>query len=391
MAAIGVKERLFRRYLLWRARPRRLRRSLAAEVAGFEAPERTDIRTGDEESVYTVAAVQLQAKLFADPVEYASEMHRAVAEAINAGARLIVFPEYNNLQLLGMLPGVESVAEGVLGGRDAVHEPPAGGDESDDESSARPTDVEIRDVFRYIGPIVKRTVYTTFAWLAARYRSYIVAGSFLLPEGERLINRSLLFAPDGALVGFQDKVHLMPIEHALGIDAGTGFSVFDTDLGRMGIPVCMDATFSETFRILELQGARIAALPIADAADYNYWLALRGIVPRVQESQIYGIKSALVGPILGVQFTGKSGIFAPAALTPAGDGMLAEAADAEEAGVVTAEVDLAALERVRETYEHRDFNLSLYARYFPHVYERRPARGTCGALLSRASAERKEE
>lgn len=381
-ATIGPREWLFRRYLLWRARPRRLRRSLAAEAAGFEAPVRTNERTGYEESVYTVAAVQLQARLFADPVEYASEMHRAVAEANYAGARLIVFPEYNNLQLLGMLPGVDRVAEGILGGGDATREPPVGGGESGGESSKQPADVEIRDVFRYIGPVVTRVVFTTFSWLAVHYRAYVAAGSFLLPDGERVVNRSLLFAPDGALIGTHDKVHLMPIEHGWGIDAGSDFPVFDTDLGPVAIPVCMDATFYETFRILELQGARIAALPIADAAVYNYWLALRGIVPRVQESLLYGIKSALVGRIFGLHFTGKSGIFAPAALTPAGDGVLAEADDPEEACVVTAGIDLDALERLRTSHEHRDFNRSLYTRYFPHLYERRLARSSGGALPS---------
>lgn len=349
MAWYGAKELLFRRYLLRQARPRRLRRFLTEEAGHPVAAARGETGTKSGKRLHSIAAVQLQAKLFADPVQYAAEMHRAVSEASLAGAELIVFPEYNNLQLLGLLPGVEEMAAETLG-REAT---------------------PVADVFRYLGPVVTRIVNTTFSWLAERYRVYIVAGSFLVPDGDRLVNRAMLFSPNGKLIGTHDKVHLMPIEHAWGIDAGADFPVFDTDLGSIATPVCMDATFSETFRILELKGARIVALPIADAAEYNRWLALRGIVGRVQESLLYGVKSALVGRILGIHFSGRSGVFAPAALTPAGDGVLAETADPEEGGVVTADVDLAALERLREGYGHRDFNHALYARYFPDIYERR--------------------
>lgn len=412
MASFKAKERLLRRYLLWKARPGRLRRSLAKAAGRSGMAEGVDTKATTIGSTFTVAAVQLRAKLFADPVEYAAEMHRWVAEARLAGAELVVFPEYNNLQLLGMLPGVEEMAAGVFGGASgAVNgraagrspDPVAGGDSPDrpvdgdlpdpaaaggsrdraaggysagDDRSSRPADISVAGVFRYIGPVAERIVHTTFSWLAARYRVHIAGGSFLLPDGERLVNRAMLFSPDGMLIGTHDKVHLMPVEHTWGIDAGADFPVFHTDLGPIATPVCMDATFSETFRILELKGARVAALPIADAAEYNRWLALRGIVPRVQESLLYGVKSALVGSVLGVRFTGRSGIFAPVALTPDGDGVLAEAADPEDAGLVTAEVDLAALERLRESYEHRDFNPSLHARYFPKVYERAPARTT---------------
>lgn len=99
--------------------------------------------------------------------------------------------------------------------------------------------------------------------------------------------------------------------------------------------------------------------------------ALRGIWPRVQESRVYGVQSCLVGELLGLTLTGRAGIFAPLELTPAGDGILAQAQHFErEDVVVVADLDLGALRRLRATRGvHLGFNLALYRRYFPRVYE----------------------
>ena len=98
----------------------------------------------------------------------------------------------------------------------------------------------------------------------------------------------------------------MPIEKEWGISRGSKLEVFPTPLGKLAFPVCMDATYFETFRILEKQGAEIVMIPIANPEPYNYGLALRGIWPRVQEAPVYGIKSALVGRVLGFEFTGRA-------------------------------------------------------------------------------------
>ena len=137
----------------------------------------------------------------------------------------------------------------------------------------------------------RQTLYST---LAAAYGLYLMAGSFVLPHGDKVVNRSFLYGPDGRLIGVQDKIHLMPIEAEWGISPGTEFKLFETAAGKIAAPVCMDASYFETFRILELQDAEIVIIPIANPEPYNYWLALRGIWPRVQECPVYGIKSALV-------------------------------------------------------------------------------------------------
>lgn len=360
MALDGWKEKLFRRYLYWLCRPTRLRRRLASLIdEGGPVPVSVPLVDG---SRLRVAALQVKVKLSRDPLHYAAEVHRMVREAASAGAQLAVFPEYNNIQLLGMLPGVEEMSKNVS-------DEGAGGERDGRREGSPATDVTVADVIHYIGPVVSPFLDALYSALAAAYRLHLMAGSFLLADGDRVVNRAFLYGPDGRLIGTQDKVHLMPIEMDWGLSAGTEFHLFETGVGRVAAPVCMDATFYETFRILELMGAEVVMIPIANPEPYNYWLALRGIWPRVQECPVYGIKSALVGSALGFAFTGRAGVFAPVELTPDGSGVLAEVASAEEEGVAVAEIDLHALREFRLNHPWRDSNPELYVRYFPSVYQ----------------------
>ena len=146
-------------------------------------------------------------------------------------------------------------------------------------------------MIRYVGPVVRPLIHTIFSTLARWYRVYIMAGSYLLPEGDRVMNRAILYGPDGSFIGKQDKVHLMPIEKEWGISRGSKLEVFPTPLGKLAFPVCMDATYFETFRILEKQGAEIVMIPIANPEPYNYWLALRGSGPGSRRLQFTGLRA----------------------------------------------------------------------------------------------------
>lgn len=351
MALDGWKEKLFRQYLHWICRPPRVRKHLAQQVSRSKKTLSSDRRR------IKAAALQLELELFKNPLDYVDRMHRRVKEAAEAGAQLVVFPEMNNLQLLGMLPGIEQAG--------ASPESSAG-----EEAKNRGPEITLSDLIFYAGPVMEPLIHATFSRLAALYGLYLMAGSFLLPDGGKLVNRALLFAPDGNLIGFQDKVHLTQLEKEWGLTRGNQFNIFETALGKLALPVCMDATYFETFRILEQKGAEIVITPIANPEPYNYWMALRGIWPRVQESPLYGIKSALVGKLINFEFTGKAGIYAPLELTPDGSGVLAEVESADTEGMAVAELDLGALAELRANHPWRDRNEALYRRYFPEVYSK---------------------
>jgi len=341
-----LQERLFLSYLAWRTRPAIIRRHLQKK----RLPERRQVTAAAADKI-RVAAAQVEVKLFKDVRAYVDEMARFALAAARDGAQLLVFPENNNYQLLGLLPGVDKLAKEA-------------------ETAGGPDKLPVADLFRAVGPIFLRIATVTFSWLAKRLGLYIVAGSFPCPEGGKVYNRALLYAPDGSLLGSQDKVHLMPLEISWGFSPGKVFRVFPAAFGGLAAPVCMDATYYETFRVVAALGADIVAVPIANPEEYNAYLALRGIWPRVQETPVYGIKSALVGKMLGFTLTGKAGVFAPLEQTPNGDGVLAEAKSFDREELVAATLDLAALRRLRAHHPRlMDSNPEFMSKYLPRLYQ----------------------
>ncbi|MDW7738773.1 MAG: nitrilase-related carbon-nitrogen hydrolase [Bacillota bacterium] len=360
MPLSGSKEKLFQRYLTWIYRQSKINQHLDTVLPTAKViPEERDQRK------IGAAALQIKLELYDTPFDYIDEMHRRVREAAQAGARLVAFPEYNNISIFGMLPGIEKMEEAYgakNGDRLSGKKTPAASDE----------DISLSDLFRYTSPVVESLVASVYSRFASAYGLYIMAGSYIHTDRDgSLVNRAYLFAPDGLLLGTQDKVHLLPLEEQWIEKRGKSFSVFQTTLGRLAMPVCMDATYYESFRILELQDTDIAFLPIANPEEYNYWLALRGIWPRVQECPLYGVKSSLVGSIAGLTYTGRAGIYAPLELTADGSGILAEVEPHDREAMAFAYLDLEALHELRRNHPWRDQNLPLYRKYFPAIYKNR--------------------
>ncbi len=347
MVLEALKEQTYRKYLAWQCRSRRIARHLDALIDPVHPPRPVERRR------VRAAALQLQLKLCRDPLTFVEEMHRHTRRAAGEGAHLVAFPEYNNLFLLGLLPGIERLEE-EQGGE------PEGGPGPVSSGHSRDEDISLPQIFRYMSPVVAPLVHTLFSKLARAYHLYIMAGSYILAEGEDIVNRAFLYGPGGELLGSQDKVNLMPLEATWPLKRGRTFSIYQTQAGNLALPVCMDATYYETFRYLELAGAEIALLPIADMQEYNFWLALRGIQLRVQESPLYGVKSALVGKAAGFIFSGRAGVFAPLELTPGRNGILSEVDTFNREAMALADLDLEALAALRRDHPWRDSNPALY-------------------------------
>ena len=97
VALDGWNEKLFQQYLAWNCRPSRVTGHLRAIMPPSIKVEPIDRRR------IRVAALQLEFRLFKNPLEFAEEMHHHIRKAADGGAQLVVFPEYNNLPLLGLL------------------------------------------------------------------------------------------------------------------------------------------------------------------------------------------------------------------------------------------------------------------------------------------------
>lgn len=103
--------------------------------------------------------------------------------------------------------------------------------------------------------------YTTQAMvqLSRQQGIYVVAG-LAERDGERIFNSAILTGP-GGFIGVYRKTHLYS-EEKLWFDPGdSGFRVFGTSAGRIGIMICFDWVFPESMRTLALMGADVVAHP----------------------------------------------------------------------------------------------------------------------------------
>jgi predicted amidohydrolase len=333
--------------LWWKSRPSLLRRALAGrDFARAPRP------TGD---TTRVGVVQLELHFITSAAGYAEKMYELTRQAVEGGAQLVIFPEHTGTHLLGLLPGVEELAEGT----------------SMDEAIAQVAGqgIQIADVFKAVTPGARRTYEATFSTLAQGFGVHIVAGSILLPDKRGdLYNVGYFYGPDGQLIGTQRKTHLFIIEQEWGLACHDEIRVFDTPLGAIAFPICMDHTFFEPIRVAWLQGAEIIIDPSANPAPYDYREQMRGVWSRVQESPAYGILCCMVGDLANFTFQGRSGVYAPLEMTPNGDGIIAQAETVDREEILLADLDLAALRRFRQE-QKLDFNLALYEKYLPWVYK----------------------
>jgi predicted amidohydrolase len=88
-------------------------------------------------------------------------------------------------------------------------------------------------------------------------------------ETEKLANRSFLLAPDGAIAGRYDKIHMFDVNLGEGeryqesrtYRPGTKAVTADLPWGRLGMTVCYDLRFPQLYRALAKQGAAFFSIP----------------------------------------------------------------------------------------------------------------------------------
>ena len=174
------------------------------------------------------------------------------------------------------------------------------------------------------GPTTER-----FAALAREHACYLVVG---LPEVDPrtgiFYNSAVLIGPSGVL-GVYRKTHSFISEPKWAKDGDRGLPVWETELGRLGILICMDADYFEPARLLALQGADVLCFPtnwLLEKGPGASWMA------RALENSCYLVAADRYGCERGVQFSGGSAIIAP-------DGTIQARLDTGD-GVVFGEVDL---------------------------------------------------
>ena len=207
-----------------------------------------------------------------------------------------------------------------------------------------------------------------FATLA-RELGVVIPVSFFEATGPAFFNSVAMVDADGRVMGVYRKSHIPQnpgYEEKYYFSPGdTGFRVWDTAFGRIGVGICWDQWFPETARAMALMGAEAILYPTAigsepTAPGYDsqpHWdTVMRGhaganILPVVASNRI-GREVAPEGR--EVTFYGSSFIAGPTGQH------LAQAGRCEPA-VITATVDLDAAAELRRTWGvFRDRRTDLY-------------------------------
>ncbi|MBI4847561.1 MAG: acyltransferase [Nitrospirae bacterium] len=154
--------------------------------------------------------------------------------------------------------------------------------------------------------------YTTEALseLSSERKIFIAAG---LPErhGDKFYNSAVLTGPQG-FIGVYRKTHLFFEENLYFTPGDTGFKVWNTEIGRIGIMICFDWFFPEAMRSLALSGAEVVAHPsnliLPHCPDSMPVRSLENRVYAITANRT-GIENRKAGQSL--RFIGKSEIVSP--------------------------------------------------------------------------------
>lgn len=225
-----------------------------------------------------VSAVNFKVKKYHSIREFQHDVESYFIEAKRQNSSLICFPE-----LFGMLPllFIPFVRTFLFKKSSKLS--------TDSSDSTQTSILNLLKKFNYYAESL-----VLLQHLAMKYKIYVCSGSMFVIENNKIYNRQYLLSPQGEILGYQDKLHLVEMEKQFGLAIGHELKTFDLPFGRLCMPICMDASYFETLRIAKKKGCTIIALPIANMENYNYYLALRGLDMRMKEIMMNGIKSPLI-------------------------------------------------------------------------------------------------
>ncbi|WP_217560859.1 carbon-nitrogen hydrolase family protein [Paenibacillus sp. GbtcB18] len=264
---------------------------------------------------FRVSAVQHHLHTISSFREFADQVEHYVKTAQEFDSDFVLFPELFTTQLLS----IRNPGEGAL---------------------------MINDL-----PSFTDSYMELFKGLAKSTGMHLIGGTHIIEDGGRLYNSAFLFYPDGR-VGEQRKLHITPTEvKEWNMGAGDALQVFDTDKGRIAILVCYDMEFPEIVRMAKARGADVIFCPSCTDDRHGFHRVRYSCHARTIENQIYVVVTGTIGSLPTVDFM--RGNFGQAAVLTPNDvpfpprGILAEG-EINDDMIITADLDLALLEEVRE-------------------------------------------
>jgi N-carbamoylputrescine amidase len=224
--------------------------------------------------------------------------------------------------------------------------------------------------FAHAAPVAEHRAVQAMQALAAELQVYIPC-SFFERDGPHYYNSLAMIDDAGQVMGIYRKSHIPDgpgyTEKFYFRPGNTGFKVWDTKYGRVGVGICWDQWYPETARAMMLMGADVLLYPTAigdepaaeDLDTSRLWR--RAMVGHAVSNVVPVVASNRIGQEGDMTFYGHSFIS-----NERGD--LVVEYGASESGVLVAEFDLDQVRKHRATFGFfRDRRPDLYGRLVADV------------------------
>lgn len=207
----------------------------------------------------------------------------------------------------------------------------------------------------------------------AKELDVVIPVSFFERAGNAAFNSIAIIDADGTVLGKYRKTHIpdgMPYAEKFFFTPGdTGFKVWKTKYGTIGVGICWDQWFPEAARCMALLGAEILLYPTAIGSEP---VLQTDSQPHWQRC-MQGHAAANIMPVVAsnrigheVQKNSEMTFYGSSFIADETGGLVAEA-DRETEGVITAEFDLDAIaQKRREWGVFRDRRPEMYGTLLTH-------------------------
>jgi len=182
--------------------------------------------------------------------------------------------------------------------------------------------------------------------------------NFYLREGDKYYDASLFIDANGEILGISKMVHICQApcfyEQDYYAPSDTGFKVYATPMGKIGIVICYDRHFPESIRTCALKGAQLILIPTVNTSSEPCDLYEWELRVAAMQNNVFIACCNRVGAEDAMAFYGESMIINP-------DGnIVAKAGETEQ--LLIADIDLSQVDLARKQRPYLELRR-------PHAYE----------------------
>jgi len=149
----------------------------------------------------------------------------------------------------------------------------------------------------------------------ARTLGVVLFPNVYLSQSGQHYDATPVIASDGVLLGVSKMVHIVqtPLfyEQDYYDPSDSGFHVYDTKFGRIGVVICFDRHFPESIRCCALQGAQLIVIPTANTQGEPMELYEWELSVQAMQNGVYIAMCNRVGTEDKMTFCGESLIVGP--------------------------------------------------------------------------------